>query len=166
MKYWVIVFFLLLTTNLSMADPSIHKQSVGKPRVDAFFMDTDVIRLLPNQPQTIAIKIKYTAGAISYLVFATDGLMLKEIQSSIEVIDKAQNGVLSIPVQISVNQEGRFYIHVQITTQQDGVETKGVISKVVSSEIIKTVEAMKKTSRSNPIHILPATETIKKKTDE
>lgn len=165
MKQWMIGFMLVLA-NLSFADQVVYKKSLGKPRVNAVFMDSDIIRLLPNQSQTIDIKIQYTAEAISYLVFATDGLTLDENQPSIEVIDKAQNGVLSIPVQISVNKEGRFYIHIQITTQQDGVETKGVISKVVSSEIIKTVEAMKKASQSNQIHILPATETIKKKTDE
>lgn len=165
MKLWIILF-ALLWANISFAEPLAHKKSVGKPGVDAFFLDTDVIRLISGQSQTVDIKIKYTADVIDYLVYASDGLTLQELTQSPEITGDNLKGILSIPLQISVNQEGRFYIHIQITAQKDGIETKGVISKVVSSEPIEQVQAMKKQSQPNKIQILPSTETIKKKTDE
>jgi hypothetical protein len=164
MKYRVIVFFLLLLTNLSMADSSIHKQSVGKPRVDAFFMDTDVIRIIPGQLHSIDIKIHYSAETIDYVIYSSDGLLLKELAQASQ--KDAAEGALIIPVQMSVSQQGRFYIHVQLTTKKDGIETKGVISKIVSSEEIDSVQGMKKQLQSNNLQILPSTETIKTKADE
>jgi hypothetical protein len=161
MKYQVM--FLLLLANIAIADLSTHEQSIGKPRVDAFFMDTDVIRIKPGQLQSVDIKIRYSSETINYVLYSSDGLILKELVQSLDAVEE---GVLIIPVQISVSQQGRFYIHVQLTTEKDGIETKGVISKIVSSEEIDSVQRMKKQSLPNNLQILPSIETIKKKTDE
>jgi len=166
MKTGIIGFLLLLMlASFSFADQTTYKKSPGKPRAAAVFLDSDIIRLLPHQIIVTDIKIKYTADTISYRVYATDGLILTELGSSTEVDDK-KNRILSVPVKLTVDAEGRFYIHIEIATQKEGVETKGVISKVVSSEPYSTTRMMNKNTLSNKIQILPSTETIKKKNDE
>lgn len=77
--------------------------------------------------------LRYSSAKIlDYVIYSSNGLFLKALDQSSPY--NATESILSIPVQMSVSQQGRFYIHVELTTVKDGIETKGVISKVVSSE--------------------------------
>lgn len=163
MKYITLLIFLFLAS-ISVADSSSSKRYVGKPRLDAFFMDTDIIRIIPGQLRTTDIKIHSSAETLDYVIYSSDGLFIKELSQLSPY--NATEGILSIPVQMSVNQQGRFYIHVQLVTVKDGIETKGVISKIVSSETEINERTLKKNTSSKKIHLLPASETIKKKIDE
>ncbi|MBK8186403.1 MAG: hypothetical protein IPK77_03700 [Cellvibrio sp.] len=163
MKYLMLLIMLLLAT-ISVADSSSPKHSVGKPRVEAFFMDRDIIRIVQGQLHTANIKIHSSAKILDYVIYSSNGLFLKALDQSSPY--NATESILSIPVQMSVSQQGRFYIHVELTTVKDGIETKGVISKVVSSETDINERILKKNTSSKKIHLLPASETIKKKIDE
>lgn len=167
MKLWIAVW-CVVTINFALAAESVEKKSIGKPRINAFFMDTDVIQLLPGETKTLDIKIQVesdsldNADSINYEIYSSEGLQLEQLSLS----DKTRNGELIIPIKIKVDQQGRFYIHVQLVSVKDGVETRGVISRVVSSESSEESQMLKKQTSSGEIRLLPAVETIKKASNE
>ncbi len=164
MKHWVLLSCLFLS-HLSIADLPVYKKSIGKPRVDAYLMDSSVIRVLPDQLHAVDIKIKYSADTLGYVLYASDGLIINETPSSADGDDDS-GGILTIPVQIKVNRQGRFYIHIELTTEKDGVQTKGIISQVVSSESTDKAQTVQQKSQLGSIKILPSIETIKNNTNE
>lgn len=146
MKLYISIL-LCLITNLVYA---------GKPGINASFAEKEIVNLVVGQNQSLDLKINYSADAISYELLSDTGLDVIDLKQS-----TTKDNQLIIPLEIKVNQPGRYYLHLRITTLNQGVETSGVLSRIISSESDVAEPVQKKNLTPNKLRIMPVVETVK-----
>jgi len=157
------LLLLLITSPYLLALDSVSKKS-KKPGVDIFFLDSNIIQLVPNKTETLEIKLQFTAESIDYVLTGSAGLEIQDLKQSSIIIDpETQNKILSIPLELRADAVGRYYLHIQFTSLNKGVELQTVMSKIVSTEIARPVLLKKPL---NAVHVLPSSETIIKSKDK
>jgi hypothetical protein len=126
----------------------------NKPGINASFVEKEIINLAVGQNQSLDLKINYSADSIHYELQPEAGLDVVDLKQSV-----TRDNQLIIPLEIKVNQPGRYYLHLRITSVNQGVETKGVLSRIISSEADEVVQ--KKNVVPNKLRIMPVVETVK-----
>jgi hypothetical protein len=164
MKFYALIILILIVNSVCASDVA-SKKIIGKPGVPAYFSDKEIINLAVGETRRIDLPINYSADLISYELQATDGLDVRDLKQSFIREDVVPHSLV-IPLEINVNQPGRYYLHLRITTSTQGVETKGVLSKIISSESGANESVQKKNVTSKQFRILPVVETVKDAEDE
>jgi hypothetical protein len=164
MKIYALIILMLIVNSVCATDVASNK-IIGKPGIPAYFLDNDIINLAVGETRRIDLAINYSSDLISYEVQTTDGLDVRDLKQSFIREDTLPHSLI-IPLEIKVDQPGRYYLHLRITTSTQGVETKGVLSKIISSEAEINEAVQKKSMAPNKFKILPVVETIKDVNDE
>jgi hypothetical protein len=164
MKFYALIILMLIVNSVCASDVA-SKKLMGKPGVAAYFLDNDIINLAVGETRRIDLRINYSADLISYELQATDGLDVTDLKQSFIREDTLPHSLV-IPLEIKVYQPGRYYLHLRITTSTQGVETKGVLSKIILSESGVNEPVQKKNVTPKQFRILPVVETVKDADDE
>lgn len=164
MRFYLLLMLLAIASPVC-ADDMKSKKIMGKPGVSASFVDKEIIHLAVGENKRIDLAIHYSADAVTYELQATHGLDVVDLKQSY-IREDVTPGVLIIPLEIKADQSGRYYLHVHLVTSSTDGQTKGVLSKIISSEPEINETVQKKNINPKKFKIFPVVETIKDANDE
>lgn len=137
----------------------------GKPGARISLADSTIYRLPTAVVSdiTLVLVTPYTEGQAKVTVSVSDGLSIVSEVTEFDFLLDADTEY-AIPLQLLAQENGRYYIHLQVTLEAEGRRTFRALSAIVQvgpeEPAAKAIRNMHKAGEQAPVIYLPAEETI------